>query len=102
MKNSSRLLAEIDRKRSRSSSGCEVLQASSRTRRLNASQLSARSQYLHAAPRQREGARGADPRERRVRGVAGFLEDPAIECEPAQLPIEIPRWSLASRRIFHS
>ena len=42
MKNSSRLLAEMDRKRNRSSSGCPSLQASSRTRRLKASQLSSR------------------------------------------------------------
>ena len=38
MKNSSRLLPEIDRKRSRSSSGCAGLHASSSTRRLKASQ----------------------------------------------------------------
>ena len=37
MKNSSRLLAEIDRKRSRSSSGCAGLPLSSSTRRLNSS-----------------------------------------------------------------
>ena len=34
--------AEIDRKRSRSSRGCRGLRASSRTRRLNCSQLSSR------------------------------------------------------------
>src|SRR5690242_1165230 len=45
MKNSSRLLAEIERNRTRSSSGCLGLQASSRTRRLNASQLSSRLKY---------------------------------------------------------
>jgi hypothetical protein len=42
MKNSSKLLPEIDRKRSRSSSGCAGLHASSITRRLKASQLSSR------------------------------------------------------------
>src|SRR3546814_15552595 len=42
MKNSSRLLPEIDRKRSRSSSGCAGLRASSITRRLTASHDSSR------------------------------------------------------------
>src|SRR3546814_10803011 len=42
MKNSSRLLPEIDRKRSRSSSGCAGLRASSITRRLKASHDSSR------------------------------------------------------------
>ena len=42
MKNSSRLLAEIDRKRSRSSSGWPRLSASSSTRRLNSSHDSSR------------------------------------------------------------
>jgi hypothetical protein len=42
MKNSSRLFAEIDRKRRRSSSGWFGLEASSRTRRLNWSQDSSR------------------------------------------------------------
>ncbi len=42
MKNSSRLLAEIETKRTRSSSGCAALEASSRTRRLNSSQDNSR------------------------------------------------------------
>src|SRR3546814_4240392 len=42
MKNSSRLLPEIDRKRRRSSSGCAGLRASSITRRLKASHESSR------------------------------------------------------------
>ena len=42
MKNSSRLFAEIDRNRSRSSSGCSRLADSSRTRRLKLSQDSSR------------------------------------------------------------
>ena len=42
MKNSSRLLAEIDRNRIRSRTGCRGLHASSSTRRLKASQLSSR------------------------------------------------------------
>ena len=42
MKNSSRLFAEMERNRSRSRRGCRSLQASSRTRRLNASQLNSR------------------------------------------------------------
>ena len=42
MKNSSRLLAEIARNRSLSSSGCASLDASSRTRRLKLSQDSSR------------------------------------------------------------
>ncbi len=42
MKNSSRLLAEMERKRSCSSSGCSRLEASSSTRRLNSSQDSSR------------------------------------------------------------
>ncbi len=42
MKNSSRLFAEIDRKRNRSSSGWRALPASSSTRRLNCSQDSSR------------------------------------------------------------
>src|SRR3954454_11280766 len=49
MKNSSRLLAEIDRKRTRSSNGWLGLLASSRTRRLNASQLSSRLKYRGSA-----------------------------------------------------
>ncbi len=42
MKNSSRLLAEIETKRSRSSSGWLVFPASSSTRMLNCSQLTSR------------------------------------------------------------
>src|SRR5262245_27990963 len=42
MKNSSRLAAEIDRKRTRSSSGCEGFCDSSSTRRLNCSQENSR------------------------------------------------------------
>ncbi|MCY1233783.1 hypothetical protein D9M72_463400 [compost metagenome] len=42
MKNSSRLAAEIDRKRIRSSSGCAVFSVSSSTRRLNCSQENSR------------------------------------------------------------
>ncbi len=43
MKNSSRLLAKIARKRARSSSGSVRSSASSSTRRLNSSQLASRS-----------------------------------------------------------
>src|ERR1700744_1466200 len=45
MKNSSRLLAKMARKRTRSSSGTASSSASSRTRWLNRSQLSSRSRY---------------------------------------------------------
>ena len=51
MKNSSRLLAEMETKRTRSSSGCDSFDASSSTRRLNSSQESSRLMNRFGDPR---------------------------------------------------
>ncbi len=75
MKNSSRLLAEIDRKRSRSSSGWLGFSASSRTRRLNWSHDSSRlmkRSALRAMKSAAGAAWGGVPRESALATPAGL------------------------------